>query len=98
MGKVSGNYDDLIKLNRDLEKELYKSKGRKVLYAHQYYTKEEFWKIYNKKWYESLRKKYFANEVFPDVYEKTYVSERYDYSIIKGLLDVLKSPFKLPLS
>jgi len=97
-GKVKGDYSHLIQLNRELEKELYKYKGRKVLYAHQYYTREEFWKIYNKKWYETLRKKYFAGEVFPDVYEKTHVAEKYNYSIIKGLLDVLKSPFSLPVT
>ena len=97
-GKVHGNYENLLKLNRDLEKELYKSNGRKVLYAHQYYTKEEFWKIYDKQWYDRLRKKYFAEAVFPDVYEKTFVSKKYTYSLIKGIFDVLKSPFKLPIS
>ena len=97
-GKVYKDYEQLIKLNKDMEKELYKHKGRKVLYAHQYYTKDEFWKIYNKKWYEQLRKKYFAGHVFPDIYEKTHVSEKYNYSLIKGLVEVLKSPFRLPVS
>jgi len=97
-GKVNGDYNQLIKLNRELEKELHKRKGRKVLYAHQYYTEKEFWNIYDKKWYEKLRKKYSATDIFPNIYEKTYVSEKYTYSIPKGLLNILNSPFKLPVS
>lgn len=97
-GKVPGTTDEIIQMNKDLEDELIKSGGRKVLYAHQYYSEENFWKIYDKKWYEELREKYHANKVFPNIYKKTKVKEVYDFSVAKGLWDVIKSPKKLPIS
>lgn len=97
-GKIKGDHSYLIKINRDIEKILDKLGGRKVLYAHQYYPKNEFWKIYDIKWYKALRKKYYAEYVFPDIYEKTYVKEKYKFSVLKGIWNVIKSPFKLPIS
>ncbi|HSW88363.1 MAG TPA: FAD-binding protein [Candidatus Saccharimonadales bacterium] len=97
-GKVKGDYAQMVALNRNIEKTLTKLGGRKVLYAHQYYPKEEFWKIYDEKWYRNLRKKYHAEVTLPDVYEKTYVKEEYEISVLKGLWQVIKSPFKLPIS
>lgn len=85
-------------LNRELEGKLTELGGRKVLYAHQYYTKVEFWKIYDKKWYDDLRRKYFAQDVFPDVYEKTVVRESYEVDFWRGFLSVLRSPFRLPIN
>lgn len=96
-GKISGDHAYMIAVNRDIEKTLSLLGGRKWLYAHQYYPKDAFWKIYDKSWYTKLRKKYHAETTFPDVYEKTYVKEKYDYSVVKGLWDVVKSPFKLPV-
>jgi delta24-sterol reductase len=96
-GKVQGDYKTLFKINRNFEKNLAKLGGRKVLYAHQYYPENEFWNVYDKTWYTKLRKKYKAETVFPDIYEKTKVKERYDFSVRKGLLEILKSPFKLPV-
>ncbi|KAL5600952.1 hypothetical protein BROUX41_005786 [Berkeleyomyces rouxiae] len=58
--------------NRDLEMKVVELRGRKVLYAHAYYTEEEFWKIYGKDWYEGLRKKYSATSL-PTVYDKVKV-------------------------
>lgn len=97
-GKTMGNHSYLIKINRNIEKMLHKLGGRKVLYAHQYYPENEFWQIYDIKWYKVLRKKYHAESAFPDVYEKTYVKEKYQFSVLKGLWNVIKSPFKLPIS
>lgn len=97
-GKVDGDHDHFIAINRDLEKKITELKGRKVLYAHAYYPRDEFWKIYDKRWYEDLRIKYDATEVFSDVYDKTHVSEKYRPSLMKGIIDVIKSPFKLPIS
>ncbi|KAL1900429.1 hypothetical protein Cpir12675_000895 [Ceratocystis pirilliformis] len=59
--------------NRDLEMKAVELRGRKVLYAHAYYTQEEFWKIYGKDWYDDLRKKYKATSL-PTVYDKVKVS------------------------
>jgi hypothetical protein len=97
-GKVYKTYEEFIKLNKDVENLVYKFKGRKVLYAHAYYSKEDFWRIYDKKWYETIRKKYFADKIFPDIYEKTHVKEKYNVNFIKGFISVFKSPFKLPTS
>lgn len=42
------NYDEFIGKNRALEKKLDELGGRKWLYAQTYYTKEEFWKVYDR--------------------------------------------------
>lgn len=83
-GAMSEDYEKFVRNNRQLEKEVYKFGGRKVLYAHTYYSKAEFWRIYNRVQYNKLRKKYSAEVVFPDIYEKTNVSVRYEPSIARG--------------
>lgn len=97
-GKITDNYNLSLKLNRKIENITQKLGGRKVLYAHAYYPKGEFWKIYDFKSYDNLRIKYRAQKTFPDIYEKVRVKDKYKPSIIKGLLDVISSPFKLPVS
>jgi delta24-sterol reductase len=61
-----------IKLNRDFEQKVTELGGMKCLYAHAYYTEEEFWDIYDKDKYMALRKKYHA-ESLPSVYDKVKV-------------------------
>ncbi len=97
-GKVSIAFDDFVKLNRDIEKKVDRLGGRKIFYAHSYYTEKEFWNIYDKKWYETMRKKYRAGFSFPDVYEKTKVSKKYEVSVLKGLFDIFTSPLRLRVS
>lgn len=63
---------DFIMANRALERKLDELGGRKWLYAHCYYTEEEFWNIYDRKWYESLRKKYHATTL-PTVFDKVTI-------------------------
>ena len=77
---------DYYKSNRDAEKMLTKLNGRKMLYAHQYFPKNEFWKIYDKKWYDNLRKKYHADKALSDVYERTFVNETYKPQAIRGAI------------
>lgn len=55
--------------NRMLEQKVCELGGLKCLYAHQYFTKEEFWDIFDKNQYDKLRQKWHA-EGIPDVYEK----------------------------
>ena len=81
--KFAKNY---LKSNREAEKKLYELNGRKMLYAHQYYPKKEFWRIYDKDWYDNLRKKYHADKILSDVYEKTHVKENYDAHPIRGAI------------
>ncbi|MBI2667837.1 FAD-binding protein [Candidatus Woesearchaeota archaeon] len=81
--KFSKNY---LIANRDIEKKATKLDGRKMLYAHSYYPKREFWRIYDKKWYDKLRLKYHADKAFSDVFDRTYVSEKYKTNIVKGFI------------
>lgn len=64
--------DDFKTRNRQIEKQVRRLGGRKVLYAHAYYTPSEFWQIYDHHWYSQLRRKYRATTVFPDIFDKTY--------------------------
>jgi delta24-sterol reductase len=61
-----------IKLNRDFEAKVTELGGMKCLYAHAYYTEQEFWDIYDEKKYKELRTKYHA-ESLPSVYDKVKV-------------------------
>ncbi|KAI9714726.1 MAG: hypothetical protein M1820_000015 [Bogoriella megaspora] len=64
------DHDSFITLNRSIEQKVNELGGLKCLYARAYYTEEEFWNIYDRKWYEELRAKYGA-QTLPSVYEKT---------------------------
>ena len=44
----------------------------KWLYAHTYYTEDEFWDIYDRTWYDALRVKYHATSL-PSVYDKVKI-------------------------
>ncbi|KAI9163664.1 Delta(24)-sterol reductase [Paramyrothecium foliicola] len=63
---------EFIAKNRKLEQKLKEFGGRKWLYAHTYYTEEEFWTEYDHSWYQALRKKYRALGL-PTVYDKVKV-------------------------
>lgn len=58
--------------NRRLERKVLDLQGKKWLYAHAYYTEDEFWSIYDKKQYDALREKYHASYL-PDLYQKVRV-------------------------
>lgn len=96
-GEVKKDFSHFVELNRELEKFVDNLGGRKVLYAHAYYSRDEFWKIYDFEWYNALRDKYFANVTFPDIYDKTLVSREYKPTILGGLGSLIKSPFKKSL-
>ena len=61
--------DDFLKLNRDLEHKVRELGGMKWLYAQTFYSEDEFWSIYDRKWYNALREKYDATSL-PSVYDK----------------------------
>lgn len=61
-----------IALNREFEAKVAEMRGLKCLYAHAYYTEEEFWKIYDETQYTDLRRKYHA-ESLPSIYDKVKV-------------------------
>ncbi|CAH0058861.1 unnamed protein product [Clonostachys solani] len=65
-------YETFVAKNRQLESTLKALGGRKWLYAHTYYTDDEFWAEYDRPWYEALREKYFA-ATLPTIYDKVKV-------------------------
>ncbi|HUO56024.1 MAG TPA: hypothetical protein VMU27_01120, partial [Candidatus Paceibacterota bacterium] len=86
--------DDFYKTNRELERFAEEIGGRKVLYAHTYYPKEEFWQVYDRVQYDALRNKYYADRVFPTIYEKVFVGERYVPNVAGGLWKLIKEKLK----
>ena len=71
-GKASSDMDTFVRQNRNLENRLTELGGQKVLYSHTYYSEEEFWRLYDEKWYRDMRKRYSATTL-PTVYEKVRV-------------------------
>ncbi|KAI0435874.1 FAD-binding domain-containing protein [Xylaria telfairii] len=74
-GPASRDLSSFVRQNRDLERILRELGGRKVLYAHTYYTEDEFWNLYDRKWYNDLRTKYCA-ESLPTIHDKINVDYR----------------------
>ncbi|OJD16816.1 hypothetical protein AJ78_03059 [Emergomyces pasteurianus Ep9510] len=81
--------DTFIKVNRAIEQKVNALRGTKWLYAHTYYTEEEFWDIYDRPWYDGLREKYGANYL-PDVYEKVRVRDEREEKRGAGVLADIK--------
>ncbi|KAF2702743.1 24-dehydrocholesterol reductase-like protein precursor [Pleomassaria siparia CBS 279.74] len=73
MGPKDGH--EFIKLNRDFEAKVAELNGLKCLYAHAYYTEDEFWSIYDEDQYKDLRRKYHA-ESLPSIFDKVKVDLR----------------------
>lgn len=74
-GPGSRDYPRFVVQNRRLEQKVRKLGGVKWLYAQAYYTQEEFDEIYDRQWYDDMRKKYNA-EHLPTVFEKTRVDTK----------------------
>ncbi|KAL2018418.1 hypothetical protein VTK56DRAFT_837 [Thermocarpiscus australiensis] len=68
----SSDAETFVAQNRALEARLAELGGRKVLYSHTYYTEDEFWRLYDRTWYEGLRERYGATTL-PSVYDKVHV-------------------------
>lgn len=71
-GPGSWDRKEFIQWNRDFERKVHDLGGQKWLYAHTYYTKEEFDEIYKTEEYHALRRKWKA-EYLPTVYDKVKV-------------------------
>jgi Delta24-sterol reductase len=87
-GHYSKSYDKVVAANKKLEARLKELHGKKWLYAYAYYSEEQFWDMYDKEWYLSLRRKYHA-ETLPTLYDKTCNPKRYPVSTKKGVLHAL---------
>ncbi|KAI0997113.1 hypothetical protein K3495_g11075 [Podosphaera aphanis] len=73
-GPGPSDFSSFVAQNRDLEAKLRELGGAKWLYAHTYYTRDEFWQIYDREEYESVRTKYSATTL-PDIYTKVKSDE-----------------------
>ncbi|KAH6654456.1 FAD binding domain protein [Truncatella angustata] len=81
------NRDKFVRQNRNLEKKVQELGGKKWLYAHAYYTEEEFWASYDRESYDDLRRRYSA-AYLPSVYDKVKVdveAERHRKKPFKGI-------------
>lgn len=66
------DHDRFVTKNRELESKVRELGGMKWLYAHTYYTEDEFWQLFDRAWYDRLRRKYHA-ESLPSVWQKVRV-------------------------
>jgi len=57
------------RINRAIEASLHLHDGQKALFASSFYSEDEFWKVYDREWYQTLRGKYHATSL-PNIYEK----------------------------
>lgn len=62
--KEDGHY------NRLIEKKVRELNGKKSLYSSSYYSEAEFWQLYNKPSYDSLKAKYDPQSAFRNLYDK----------------------------
>lgn len=78
MGLLASGLSDqnaFVHANRLLEQKVHELGGKKWLYAHAYYTEEEFWAHYDRQSYDRVRLKYGA-EWLPTVYDKVKVVDK----------------------
>ncbi|KAK7545969.1 hypothetical protein IWX46DRAFT_657886 [Phyllosticta citricarpa] len=62
--------------NRAIEAKVYQLGGLKWLYAHNYYTEDEFWNVYDKQRYSQLRAKWDAGTL-PTLWDKMKNTQTY---------------------
>lgn len=72
-------YAKFVEVNKQIERKTQELGGKKWFYAHSYYSEAEFWKIYDKRWYDKLREKYHATTL-PDIYSRIRVREQFPVS------------------
>ena len=94
-GKYVVDSEKFIETNRKIEQQIKDLGGRKVLYAHAYYTEDEFWSIYDKEWYDKTRRIIHASSTFYNIYNTVVVKEKIQSSRLTGLMGLIKSPFKI---
>lgn len=68
-GPGKKEYDQFIELNREIEHKTAELGGLKCFYAQAFYKEDEFWRLYDREWYDQLRLKYRAAGL-PSVYDK----------------------------
>ncbi len=90
-------YEKFVEATRQIETKTSELGGKKWFYAQNFYTESEFWKIYDKSWYQKLRQKYHA-ENLPNIFERTRVKERYKINKKRGALKAVLGLAKLRIT
>lgn len=72
-GKAPPTHEAFVKANREIEATLQELRGMKWLYAQTYFNENDFWKDFDRSWYEKLRQKYSATTL-PTAWEKVHVN------------------------
>ncbi len=90
-------YSKFVEANRKIETKTHELGGKKWFYAHNYYSESEFWKIYDKNWYDALRKKYNATTL-PDIFSRTRVKQQFEVNKRRGALKTALGIAKLRIS
>lgn len=62
--------------NRKIEKKVTALGGIKSLYSESFYEEDEFWLIYNRNQYMTLKEKYDPDNRFPNLYQKCVLKQR----------------------
>lgn len=75
--------DDFVKVNHSLESKLRELDGMKWLYAQVYYSEKDFWAIYDRKGYDTLREKYNATSL-ANVYDKVKIDVKAESKAVKS--------------
>ena len=68
-GLGPSRWDAFVAANRTLERKVQELDGEKWLYAHTYYSEDEFWAMYDRPRLDRLRAKYHASHL-PTLYDK----------------------------
>ncbi|KAH8895611.1 FAD-binding domain-containing protein [Thozetella sp. PMI_491] len=95
-GPGSTDRREFIRRNQLLEHKVADLGGKKWLYAHAYYTEEDFWAHYDRRSYDAVREKYGASWL-PTVYDKVKVDfEKEELELkhiwpLRGLYGVLRT-------
>jgi hypothetical protein len=61
-------------IHRELEEQLAAVGGLKTLISHNYYSRDEFWALYNKPNYDAVKRVTDPDNQFRDVYDKMCVA------------------------
>ncbi|KAL6703714.1 hypothetical protein ACN47E_009408 [Coniothyrium glycines] len=68
-GPHSSDEAEFVRVNREIEAKMRNLGGLKWLYSRVFYTEDEWWQVYDKQKYETLRRKYNATSL-PSTWDK----------------------------
>lgn len=92
-GPYPSSETEYVRANREIESKMRELGGLKWLYSRVFYTKEEWWQVYDKRKYDELRKKFNATTL-PTIWDKVKDRGRKEEfgTGLKGLLKkIIKS-------